>query len=122
MAEIYVNKKSEHPSINEINLTIGGTNVFTIKKTPPSKLLHSVFLPAHLIGHTVTPRKYLHSIGETEAYSKINIKPFIEGEDSITFNPAQELGKELSDLEFTPWIWYDSPVTEVVLKSPYYYE
>lgn len=122
LAQIELNPRSQHPSINEASLTVDGTNVFTFKKTPPSKFLHSIFLPAHLIGHTVTPRRFLHSFGETEGYFSVNIKPFVQAEDSIAFNSESELGKELSQLKFIPWIWYDSPTTEIVLKSPYYYE
>ena len=82
-------------------------------------------LPVSVVGNTVTPRRFMHSHGNSRGDFLARLVPFDESAGhafSLTPECAEIFGDDVLGLDFKPWLWFDMPIFEAVLEAPYYVE
>lgn len=77
-------------------------------------------LPVQLDLLTVTPKTFLHSFGRSTANIRSKISAFDPEVDECKFFPTTEESKSWDELGFIPWLWFDIPNFEAVLRAPHY--
>lgn len=82
-------------------------------------------LPISVVGSTVTPRRFMHSHGNSRGDFLARMVPFDETKGhgfSLAPSCSTVFGEEVLGLDFRPWLWFDMPIFEAVLEAPYYTE
>lgn len=81
---------------------------------------YSEYLPVYLDGRSATSRTVFHSIGESKGQVLTRMKLFNPSKDTFYVNESTPVGKQISSLQISPWLWFDMPLFEVVLFPPFY--